>query len=161
MRGGFQSNYNCNKKSLLNKPQLVNTSINDMPKSRRRKTTGFISTATNYNLEEMIAYIRQNPQVAQGVHHHLSQTTYLQQVNAPDESSLSQTPKRNLDSSENDGLQVSKQQCVLSNEKRNNQHQLLTASQSSIRSSKARRVQQSAMFFNRIRTRWKLKEPTV
>ena len=81
MRRGFQSTYNSNK-SLLNKSQLVNTSINDMPKSSRRKTTRFISTATNYNLEEMIAYIRQNPEVAQGVHHHVSQTIYLQQVNA-------------------------------------------------------------------------------
>ena len=73
----FQSNYYSNKKNLLNKPQLVNTSINAMPKSSRRKTTGFIITATNYNLEETIAYIRQNLEVAQGVHHHLSQTTYL------------------------------------------------------------------------------------
>ena len=80
-----------------------------MPKSSRRKTTGFISTATNYNLEEMIAYIRQNPEVAQGVHHHLSQATYLQQINAPLESATPQMPKRNLDSSENDGLQVAKQ----------------------------------------------------
>ena len=37
--------------------------------------------------------------------------------------------KRNLDSSGNDGLQVSKQQSVLSNEKRNNQHQSLIAEQ--------------------------------
>ena len=118
-----------------------------MPKSSRRKTAGFISTATNYKLEEIITYIRQNSEFAQGVHHHLSQTTYLPQVNALIESTTLQTPKRNLDSSENDGLQVSKQLCVLSNEKRNNQHQLLTASRSSIRSSKTRRVQESSMFF--------------
>ena len=97
-----------------------------MPKSSRRKTTGFISTATNCNLEEMIAYIRQNPEVAQGVHHHLSQAKYLQQINAPLESSTPQMPKRNLDSSENDDLQVAKQQRALSNEKRNNQYQSLT-----------------------------------
>ena len=59
----------------------------------------------------------------------MSQTTYFQQINAPVESSTPQTPKHNLDSSENDGLQASKQQRVLSNEKRNNQYQPLTAEQ--------------------------------
>ena len=94
MRRGFQSNYYSNEKSLLNKPQLANTSINDMPKSSRRKITGFINTATNYNLEQMIAYIHQNSEVAQGVYQYLSKTTYLQQVNAPIEPSTHQTQLR-------------------------------------------------------------------
>ncbi|CAF3771047.1 unnamed protein product [Rotaria sp. Silwood1] len=67
----------------------------------------------------MIEYLRHNPSAAYDVHKHLSQVTHLQHLNfnAPIESSTPQTPKRNLDTSDNDGIQVLKQQRVLSNEK--------------------------------------------
>ena len=112
MRRGINANYHSNKESSLNKQRLNNTSINAMPKNSQRTTAGTINTAANYNLEEMIAYIRQNPDAALGIHQHLTQVTYLQHLNAPVESSTPQTPKRNLDSSDNDGVQVSKQQRV-------------------------------------------------
>ena len=70
-----------------------------------------------FNLEEMITYIRQNPDAALGVHQHLTELRYPQHPNAPLESSTPLTPKRNLDSSDNDDAQVLKQQRVLSNGK--------------------------------------------
>ncbi|CAF4216469.1 unnamed protein product [Rotaria sordida] len=76
-----------------------------------------MNTASSYNLEEMIAYICQNPSAAFGVHHHLTQVPYSQHLNAPIESSTPQTPKRILDASDSDGAQISKQQRVFSNEK--------------------------------------------
>ncbi|CAF1410067.1 unnamed protein product [Rotaria sordida] len=68
-----------------------------MTKSNQRTTAGNINTASNYNLEEMITYIRQNPSAAFGVHQHLTQVPYPQHLNAPTESSTPQTPKRILD----------------------------------------------------------------
>ncbi|CAF3895364.1 unnamed protein product [Rotaria sp. Silwood1] len=90
-----------------------------MPKRRQRTTVESTNTVTEYNLEEMIEYLRHNPSAAYDVHKHLSQVTHLQHLNfnAPIESSTPQTPKRNLDTSDNDGIQVLKQQRVLSNEK--------------------------------------------
>ena len=80
-----------------------------------------ISTVGAYNLEEMIAYIRQNPNAALDIHQHLTQVTYLHHLNPPTESS---TPKRDLDASDNDNAQVSKQQRVLSNGKQKNTRQM-------------------------------------
>ena len=86
-------------------------------KTSEQTTTGNMNTSTMFNLEEMIAYIRQNPEAALEVHQHLTEFPYPQHSNAPLESSTPLTPKRNLDSSDNDGAQVLKQQRVLSNGK--------------------------------------------
>ncbi|CAF2827771.1 unnamed protein product [Rotaria sp. Silwood2] len=83
----------------------------------QQTTTGAFDTSGTYNLEEMIAFIRQNPNIAFGVHEHLTHHSHPHRLNAPTQSSTSQTPKRNLDSSDNDGAQISKQQRVLSNGK--------------------------------------------
>jgi hypothetical protein len=83
-----------------------------------------MNTVDMYNLEEMIAYIRQNPNVAFGVHEHLTQVPHLQHFKAPIESSTPQTPKRNLDSSDSEGVQILKQQRVLSNGKQKNTGQM-------------------------------------
>ena len=88
-----------------------------MSRTSEQTTTGNMNTSTAYSLEEMIAYIRLNPDAALGVHQHLTEYPYLQHLNAPLESSTLLTPKRNLDLSDNDGAQVSKQQRVLSNGK--------------------------------------------
>ncbi|CAF1337379.1 unnamed protein product [Rotaria sordida] len=86
--------------------------------------TNQTAAVVNYNLEEMIAYIRQNPDIALDVHQHLTQVPYLQQLNDPIEASTPQTAKRNLDSSDNDGAQISKQQRILSNGKQKNTNQM-------------------------------------
>ena len=65
----------------------------------------------------MIAYIRQNSDAALGVHQPLTEFPYPQHPNAPLESSTPLTPQRNLDSSDNDGARILKQQCILSNGK--------------------------------------------
>ena len=88
-----------------------------MPKSNKQTTGSDFEASGTYNLEEMIAFIRQNPNVAFGVHEHLTLHTHPHRINAPAQSSTPQTPKRNLDSSDNDGAQISKQQRVLSNGK--------------------------------------------
>lgn len=90
-----------------------------MPKGSQRTIAKVNNTTTEYNLEEMIKYIRQNPNAALDVHNHLTQITHLQHlnINAPMESSTPQTPKRNLDVSDSDGTQILKQQRVLSNGK--------------------------------------------
>ncbi|CAF4321784.1 unnamed protein product [Rotaria magnacalcarata] len=70
----------------------------------------------------MIEFIRQNPTTALSVHRHLTQAAQRinSNFNLPIESSTPQTPKRNLDTSENDDVQVFKQQRVLSNGKQRN-----------------------------------------
>ncbi|CAF1265197.1 unnamed protein product [Rotaria magnacalcarata] len=88
-----------------------------MGKTNNRTTAGNIKTATTYNLEEMIACIRQNPNIALGIHHHPTEAPHLQQLNTPIEASTPQTPKRNLDSSDSNDAQISKQQSVSSNRK--------------------------------------------
>ncbi|CAF3510028.1 unnamed protein product [Rotaria socialis] len=88
-----------------------------MPKSNQQTTVSAFEASGTYNLQEMIAFIRQNPNVAFGVHEHLTHHTHPHRINAPAQSSTPQTPKRNLDSSDNDGAQISKQQRVLSNGK--------------------------------------------
>lgn len=90
MNRGINTNYNSNKESSLHKYQQTNTHINTMPKGIRQRTVAKVTnTTTEYNLEEMIDYIRQNPNAALDVHNHLTQITHLQH----------QTPKRNLDTS--------------------------------------------------------------
>ncbi|CAF3896597.1 unnamed protein product [Rotaria sp. Silwood1] len=66
-----------------------------MPKSKQRTTAGSTNTVTEYNLEEMIEYLRQNPNAAYDVHKHLTQVTHLQHLNfnAPIDSSTPYTPK--------------------------------------------------------------------
>ncbi|CAM4881563.1 unnamed protein product [Rotaria socialis] len=88
-----------------------------MPKSNQQTTVSAFEASGTYNLQEMIAFIRQNPNVAFGVHEHHTHHTHPRPINAPAQSSTPQTPKRNLDSSDNDGAQISKQQRVLSNGK--------------------------------------------
>jgi hypothetical protein len=76
----------------------------------------------------MIAYIRQNPNVAFDIHQQLIQAPYPHHLNAPVDSSTPQTPKRILDSSDNEDAQASKQQHVLSNGKQKNNNQLNASS---------------------------------
>ena len=76
-----------------------------------------MNIAVNYDLEEMIGYIRQNSNTTLGIHHHLNQITYLQYANSSIESSMPQAPKRNLNFGENDSMQVLKQRYALPNEK--------------------------------------------
>ncbi|CAF5210683.1 unnamed protein product, partial [Rotaria magnacalcarata] len=95
----------------------------DTKQKRSGKTTTDINdTTSEYNLEEMIEFIRQNPTTALSVHRHLTQAAQRinPNFNLPIESSTPQTPKRNLDTSENDDVQVFKQQRVLSNGKQRN-----------------------------------------
>ncbi|CAF4443736.1 unnamed protein product [Rotaria socialis] len=47
-----------------------------------------------YNLEEMNAFIRQNPNAAFGVHEHLTLHTHPRRINAPAQSSTPQAPNR-------------------------------------------------------------------
>ncbi|CAF1463529.1 unnamed protein product [Rotaria magnacalcarata] len=95
-----------------------------MPKSNQQTTSSAFEASGTYNLEEMIAFIRQNPNVAFGVHEHLTLHTHPRRINAPAQSSTPQTPKRNLDSSDNDGTQISKQQRVLSNGKQKKRREM-------------------------------------
>ncbi len=59
-----------------------------MSKSNRQTTVGDIDAAITYHLEETIAYIRQNSNVASGVHQHLIPVPHSQHLNAPIESSI-------------------------------------------------------------------------
>ncbi|CAF1563943.1 unnamed protein product [Rotaria sordida] len=95
-----------------------------MTKTNQRTTAGNINTVSSYNLEEMIAYIGQNPNVAFRVHQHPIQVPYPQHLDAPIESSTPQTAKRNLDSNDNDHAQISEQQRVFSNDKQKNTGQM-------------------------------------
>ena len=54
-----------------------------MSKTSEQTATGNMNTSTMFNLEEMIAYIRQNPDAALGVHQHLTEFPYLEHSNAP------------------------------------------------------------------------------
>ncbi|CAF3645009.1 unnamed protein product [Rotaria socialis] len=118
MRRGINDNFRDNKKgSSSTNLKLSNISFNKMPKSNQQTTVSAFEASGTYNLEEMIAFIRQNPNVAFGVHEHHTHHTHPRPINAPAQSSTPQTPKRNLDSSDNDGAQISKQQRVLSNGK--------------------------------------------
>ncbi|CAM4846576.1 unnamed protein product [Rotaria magnacalcarata] len=118
MRRRINDNYRYNKKaSSSSNLKLSNISFNEMPKSIQQTTVSAFEASGTYNLEEMIAFIRQNPNVAFGVHEHLTHHTHPHRINAPAQSSTPQAPKRILDSSDNDGAQISKQQRVLSNGK--------------------------------------------
>ncbi|CAF3998566.1 unnamed protein product [Rotaria magnacalcarata] len=74
----------------------------------------------------MIAYIRQNPNIALGIHHHLTEAPHLQQLNTPIKASTPQTPKRNLDATDSNDAHISKQQRVLSNRKQKEGHVITT-----------------------------------
>ncbi|CAF5158579.1 unnamed protein product, partial [Rotaria magnacalcarata] len=121
MKRGANINSNFkNDRSLTNQQLNNNHSMIDTKQKRSGKTTTDINdTTSEYNLEEMIEFIRQNPTTALSVHRHLTQAAQRinPNFNLPIESSTPQTPKRNLDTSENDDVQVFKQQRVLSNGK--------------------------------------------
>ncbi|CAF5184561.1 unnamed protein product [Rotaria magnacalcarata] len=97
--------------------QLNTSVINAMGQTINRTNAKNINTTAAYDLEEMIAYIPQNPNIALGIHHQLTEAPHLQQLNTSIEASTPQTPKRNLDSSDSNDAQISKQQRVLSNRK--------------------------------------------
>ncbi|CAF5163567.1 unnamed protein product, partial [Rotaria magnacalcarata] len=124
LRRGANINSNFkNDRSLTNQQLNNNRSTIDTKQKRRGKTTTDINdTTSEYNLEEMIKFIRQNPTTALSVHRHLTQAAQRinPNFNLPIESSTPRTPKRNLDTSENDDVQVFKQQRVLSNGKQRN-----------------------------------------
>ena len=124
MRGGIKSNYRSNKKSQSSNLQLNTSAINAMGQTNDRTNARNTNTTATYNLEEMVAYIRHNPNIALGIHHYLSEAPHLQQLNTPIEASTPQTPKRNLDSSDSNDAQISKQQRVLSNRKQKEYSQM-------------------------------------
>ncbi|CAF3459772.1 unnamed protein product [Rotaria socialis] len=112
MRRGANMNCSFNNESSLTNQQLNNnhSMINTKHKRRGKTTTDINDTTSEYNLEEMIDFIRQNPTTALDVHRHLTQAAQRinPNFNLPIESSTLQTPKRNLDTSENDDVQVLK-----------------------------------------------------
>ncbi|CAF4627908.1 unnamed protein product [Rotaria socialis] len=87
MRGGINSNYRSNKKSQSSILQLNTSTINAMGQNNNRTNAKNINTTAAYNLEEMIAYIRQNPNIALGIHHDLTEAPHLQQLHTPIEAS--------------------------------------------------------------------------
>ena len=130
MRRGITNTCHYNNKNSSSYNQKWNKSSVDIwSKTSEQIATGNMNTSTMFNLEEMIAYIRQNSDAALGVPKHLTELPYPQHPNAPLESSTSLTPKGNLDSSDNDVAQVLKQQRVLSNgkQKRNTNRTKLSA----------------------------------
>ncbi|CAF3597980.1 unnamed protein product [Rotaria socialis] len=112
----IDGNYRYDKKDSSSnlKPNL---SLNKMSKKNQQTTADSFGTSGAYNLEEMIAFIRQNPNIAFGVHEHFTHHAHPHRLNILTQSSIPQTPKRNLDSSDNDDAHISKQQRVLSNGK--------------------------------------------
>ncbi|CAF5037449.1 unnamed protein product, partial [Rotaria magnacalcarata] len=124
MRRGVNINSNFKRdRSLTNQQLNNNRSMIDTKQKRRGKTTTDINDTTSEDdLEEMIEFSRQNPTTALSVHRHLTQAAqrFNPNFNLPIESSTPQTPKRNLDTSKNDDVQVFKQQRVLSNGKQRN-----------------------------------------
>ncbi|CAF2155029.1 unnamed protein product [Rotaria magnacalcarata] len=100
MRRGINDNYRYNKKgSSSSNLKLSNISFNELPKGIQQTTVNAFEASGTYNLEEMIAFICQNPNVAFGIHEHLTHHTHPHQ------------------SSDSDGAQISKHQRVLSNGK--------------------------------------------
>ncbi|CAF5208091.1 unnamed protein product, partial [Rotaria magnacalcarata] len=67
MRRGINGNYRYDKKDSSSNLTL-NLSINEMAKNNQQTIAGAFDTSGVYNLEEMIAFIRQNSNVAFGVH---------------------------------------------------------------------------------------------
>ena len=117
MSGGINENYRFNKKrAQANSTQL--NSPGGAVTNDHRQWTGEIGTATEpYNLEEMIAFIRCNPDAAMNVHQHLVHLPYEKRRNGAFVASTPQTPKRNLETSDNDGTHTAKQQRIFSNGK--------------------------------------------
>ena len=101
MRRGIANTCHYNNKNSSSYNQKWNKSSVDI-----RSKTNEQTTTDNMNTD-----------AALGVHQHLTEFPYPQHPSAPLESSTPLTPKRNLDSSDNDGAQVLKQQRVLSNGK--------------------------------------------
>ena len=94
-----------------------------MTNENQRMKTSTVNNQTNFNLEEVIEYIRGNPEVAFGIHQHLTQVAMSSLIDDCFEVSTSQTPKRNLDNSDNDARPSSKQRRIVSNEKQKNSAQ--------------------------------------
>ena len=91
-----------------------------MINTNQRMTTSTMNNQANFNLEEMITYIRGNPEVAFGIHRQLTQFVIPSLIDDQHEVSTSQTPKRNLDNSDNDTRPTSKQQRIVTNDKQKN-----------------------------------------
>lgn len=121
-RPNYRNHYTDRRKTSA-QSQVNNSVVNRMSAANNQTTTGGSNTAGFYNLEEMITYIRENPNVAFGIHQQLTHAPHQDHLNAPMDSSTPQTPKRILDTSENNGTQVSKQQRVLPNGKQSNRNQ--------------------------------------
>ncbi|CAF4844294.1 unnamed protein product [Rotaria socialis] len=66
----------------------LNLSINEMPKENPQTTVCGFDTSGAYNLEEMIAFIRQNLNVVFSVHEYLTHHTHPHRLNTPTQSSL-------------------------------------------------------------------------
>ena len=120
MSRGINENYRPSKKraaangSYLNSPNGVRTN------QERQVAGGLGATAQTYDLEQMIAHIRCNSNAAMHVHQHLTHAPYAERLNDAFEASTPQTPKRNLETSDNEGAHTAKQQRIFSNGKEKN-----------------------------------------
>ncbi|CAF3048936.1 unnamed protein product [Rotaria socialis] len=83
----IDGNYRYDKKDSSSnlKPNL---SLNKMSKKNQQTTADAFGTSDAYNLEEMIAFIRQNQNIAFGVHEHLTHHTHPHRLNIPTQSSI-------------------------------------------------------------------------
>ena len=125
MRRGFNSNSINQQEKNKSSANLKHkeSAIGIMTNENQRMITSTVNNQTNFNLEEMIEYIRGNPEVAFGIHQHLTQGAMPSLIDDCFEVSTSQTPKRNLDNSDNDARPTSKQRRIVANEKQKNSAQ--------------------------------------
>ena len=125
MRRGFNSNSINQQEKNKSSAKLKHkeSAIGIMTNENQRMITSTVNNQTNFNLEEMLEYIRGNPEVAFGIHQHLTQGAMSSLIDDCFEVSTSQTPKRNLDNSDNDARPTSKQQRIVANEKQKNSAQ--------------------------------------
>ncbi|CAF0815516.1 unnamed protein product [Didymodactylos carnosus] len=115
-----QDRYTVQQEARFNTHQQHRQSASLVVYNNQGTTSERSSLANTYSLEGMIAYIRDNPSAALGVHEHLTYAQYPRNHNVPLVSSTPQTPKRTLETSANDGAQTAKQQRVQSNGNRQN-----------------------------------------
>ncbi|UJR27023.1 hypothetical protein I4U23_008328 [Adineta vaga] len=121
-------NYYFKPKLSLQKQKINSQNSSSTSKSSEQKDTSMNNSSTTYDLEEMIAQIRENPGFALAIHQNFSHTSNQQPTNHQLETSTPCTPKRGLEQSENDGNQVAKQQRIRSNPRQNSSNQNTTSS---------------------------------
>ena len=110
-----QEKYQSSAK-LKQKESATGITIN----TTQQVTTSTMNNQANFNLEEMITYIRGNLEVAFSIHQQLNQFAIPPLIGYQHKISTSQTSKRNLDSSDNDARPTSKQRHMVTNDKQKN-----------------------------------------